>query len=99
MNRMIEWKNAPDFHEFAEALAIETSQILAVNFGDDPGTDYLVLYTPENDPTIWTAYVSRDSDGVLQLTSVRKPRPGLREKLDLAVNTAMAELEEERPDG
>jgi hypothetical protein len=57
------WSNAgPDFAEVAEALGINTVDIMAVL------TDRIVLYTPKPDepnPEIWSAVLGRDADGIL----------------------------------
>jgi hypothetical protein len=42
-----EWKKGPDFAEYAEALGIRTTQVMALKAdGDDPT---VVIYTPELD--------------------------------------------------
>ena len=58
-----EWHNAPDFAEVAEALGVNTVDVLAVM------VDSVVLYTPapdDDDPLIWRTEMGRDADGILR---------------------------------
>lgn len=63
-----EWKAGPDFAEYAEALRINTSQILAVVVNE--GTTY-VMFTETDDPDavdLLAAGFERDADGILRQT-------------------------------
>jgi len=58
-----EWKQAVAFAEVAEALGVNTTDILAY------GPDMLVLFSPESDqkdPEIYSAVISRDADNILR---------------------------------
>lgn len=57
-----EWRRAPDFAEVAEALGVQTVDVLALL----PGR--LVLYTPDPDdpdPLVFKATLGRDADDIL----------------------------------
>jgi hypothetical protein len=56
-----EWHSRTAFAEVAEALGVETGDIMAT-------MDNMVLYTTEtltSDPPIWRASLGRDADGIL----------------------------------
>lgn len=58
-----EWHNSPDFAEAAEALGINTIDVMAML------PDEIVLFTPyprEDDPRIFKARLGRDADGILR---------------------------------
>lgn len=67
----VQWKKAPDFAEYAEALGIRTTQIMAAQFGADRA---VVVYTPETeeddlDPgtPLYIARLERNADRILVL--------------------------------
>lgn len=58
-----EWHNAPDFAEVAEALNVNTIDVMAML------PDQIVLYTPhpnDDDPQIFKAKLGRDTEGILR---------------------------------
>lgn len=59
-----EWKSGPAFAEVAEALGINTNQVLLATV--DHGI-MIVLYTPDVDgrPPLWRAEMQRDADGLI----------------------------------
>jgi hypothetical protein len=60
-----EWKGRTAFAEIAEALDVQTDEIMAaMPLGGGQG--FVVLYTPEPE-LIWQARLERDSDRVLRL--------------------------------
>jgi hypothetical protein len=62
-----EWKGAPEFQEFAEALGVNTTQVMAAT---NVAGIHFVMYTPSEDGEgdIWQAFMQRGDDGVLQIT-------------------------------
>lgn len=60
-----EWRKSSDFAEYAEALKINTSQIMAASVADQ--SHIVILYTPdlEGRPPVWQAALGRDADGIL----------------------------------
>lgn len=82
-----EWKKAPDFAEVAEALGINTVDVMAML------PDQVVLFTPypnDEDPVIYSARLFRDRDGILcsgprrrvgSLASWREQMQSLLEKM------------------
>jgi hypothetical protein len=66
----VEWKNAPDFAEMAEAIGITTKQIMVAGVTGEP---MIVIYTSPGtgeDADIYTAFLKRDRDGILRLDAV-----------------------------
>lgn len=61
----VQWGRSPDFAEMAEALGIDTGQVIMAKV-DDP-EEMVVLYTPDRDgePPVWRAALARDADGIL----------------------------------
>ena len=59
-----QWARGPDFAEVAEALGINTSQVLLATLSQ---REIIVMYTPdpEGKPPIWRAELGRDADDVL----------------------------------
>lgn len=58
-----EWHDAPDFAEVAEALGVNTVDVMAMM------ADEIVLFTPDPndaDPMIYKAKLGRDADGILR---------------------------------
>lgn len=74
-----EWHGASDFHEFAEALGIKTTQIMAVR----PFTESIVvLYTLTDDSELLhSVHLRRGVDGVLFRASQPTPHPGMWESI------------------
>lgn len=67
-----EWHNAPEFAEVAEALGVNTVDVMALL------PDRVVLYTPDPedpDPMIWAAHLGRDADGILIAARRRELKP------------------------
>lgn len=74
MRHRQEWRPGVDFAEFAEALGINTDQIMAATKLD--GEHATVLFTAEPDEhgfdpdePIYAASLARDADGILVVTS------------------------------
>jgi len=63
-----EWKDRTAFAEMAEALEIDTDEVMAANpLKDDKG--FVVLYTVNTDSPdaiVWEALLARDDDGILR---------------------------------
>ena len=87
-----EWHNAPDFAEVAEALGVNTVDVLAV-MGDQ-----VVLFTPapeDADPMIFRSQLGRDGDGIL----VAGPRHAMcstsefHDRMQALIDEAMKEEE------
>ena len=76
-----EWKKAPDFAEYAEALGIPTTSILAL--GGVENDDVLVLYSPDEDKPelIFGVSLRRGQDGILAPTGLPLEQPGLWERI------------------
>ena len=75
-----EWRLAPDFAEVAEALGVTTKQVMACT--EATQDRITVLYTPDPDPeshTLFSAWLARDSNGVLVLFGEPIERPGMWE--------------------
>jgi hypothetical protein len=68
-----QWESRYSFAEIAEALDVATDQVMAVM-----GT--LVLFTPDEIETVWSARLSRDQDGILHAED-RVSHPGMWEEL------------------
>jgi hypothetical protein len=78
VNPTPEWKSRTDFAEYAEALAITTTQILSVMTGPD-GTTIYVMFTQTTDPDepdLWAAGFERDADGILRQTKATTVQRG-----------------------
>lgn len=60
----VEWGTGPDFAEAAEALGIDTSQIVLASVSEPT---MVVFFTPDEDglPPVWRAEIERDTDSVL----------------------------------
>jgi hypothetical protein len=67
MSHRVEWRKAPDFAEVAEALQLNTDQIMAAQVGG-PGVTAVFTTGPGDDldQTVYVARLARDSDGVLR---------------------------------
>lgn len=72
----VEWRRGPDFAEVAEALGVDTKDVLGMIPGD------LVVYTSggEDASMLWSATLARGEDGILQVTR-KQPHPGMAERL------------------
>lgn len=100
MNYRSEWRSGHEFAEFAEALGITTSQIMAA--GSPAGTDRItVLYTAEADEhgidpdePIIGAMLARDEDRILRVVG----GPYITPALDWAGLQARIEAELGKPD-
>ena len=67
----VRWAKGSQFAEVAEALRIRTDQIMS--YGKMPDCDFMVsLYTPDDDPWLWSAKLERDSDGILRATEQQR---------------------------
>lgn len=59
----VEWVSGVDMHEVAEALGVDTVDVMAVH------SDGMALFTTETltaeDPPIWRARLARDADGIV----------------------------------
>jgi hypothetical protein len=60
----VEWRSGPDFAEYAEALEVNTSQIIMASV-DRPVA--IVFFTPavNGDPPVFRAELERDAEGLL----------------------------------
>ena len=90
-----QWKNAPDFHEIAEALKCQTVDIMAALA--TPDGSFMAMFTPEpdaDDPMIYSAMIRRDADDILVAGPRREVETtsSFMEKMHLEVG---AKLEEE----
>lgn len=90
----VEWKGKTAFAEVAEALGVETRDIMAAMVR---GTGYFATWTTGtsddlDDPSmrIWSAFVERGEDGVLFVSSVPRESPEALTKL----RAALGELRE-----
>lgn len=80
MTERVEWHNAPDFAEVAEALRIPTDLVMAVR--NPNGRDVLALFTVEHGSTlIYSTTLRRGVDGVLFEASPRRAHPGMWEQI------------------
>ena len=77
-----ELRRAVDFAEYAEAVGVPTSQVIALQ--QHPSGALLLLYTPEpipdDDPdgvdtTAWAAGLGRDPDGIVRVIMAAEPTP------------------------
>jgi len=69
-----EWRPGVDFAEFAEALGINTDQIMAASNVNDEHVAVLFAATTDDhgcdpDEPIYAASLARDADGILVVTS------------------------------
>jgi hypothetical protein len=94
-----EWKSAPDFAEFAEALGVKTTQIVtALVAGPTAG----VIYSPDDTDheRVVLIGLQRDDDGIYQVTNAPKELPGffdgLRENVERHLKDELGEPEEEK---
>lgn len=91
MGPHVRWGRAPDFAEVAEALGVNTVDVMAYM---DSGA---VLFTPnpeDEDPMVFMALISRDADGI----AVAGPREAVgpsSEFMDLVVGQVFDEREED----
>src|SRR3954471_5436960 len=94
-----EWRQGSDFAEVAEALNINTDQVLAVV---NPGVKGVgvVFFTPDETMTIWSAIIERDEQQILIASRVEE-RPGLKEQVllgDDQLEVFMKNAKEQSPD-
>lgn len=91
-----EWKKAPDFAEYAEALGIRTTQVMAAQLGETT----VVLYTPELDEDdldpetpLVAAWLVRDGDGIPRVIERRLLEGFDWSQLEADIAQRLAELE------
>jgi hypothetical protein len=84
-----EWARAPHFAEVAEALGLNTDQVLASSLRDGR---WFVMFTPRRDGRgdVWMAVLERHDDGLLQVR--RRRRTGQ------TIEGFIAEAKRGRPD-
>lgn len=81
MNDEIEVHGRAHFAEVAEVLETPTEYVFAV-IEEDGGL--FCFWTPDwasGDETIWSVWLKPDADGILQLDSVKRPHPGMWERI------------------
>lgn len=89
-----EWKSAPDFAEFAEALGVKTTQIVtAMVTGDVAG----VIYSPDDGDheRVVLIGLGRDSDGVYQVVNAPAELPGFFDTIREHVEQTVKDLPKE----
>jgi hypothetical protein len=95
MDVKAEWHPAADFAEYAEALGIETKQIMAAR----PGKPVAVIYSPDLeddlDPEtpIYCAYFTRDQDRILRVVGEPYMLSFTWADMQREIEERMAELE------
>jgi len=69
-----QWARGPDFAEVAEALGINTSQVILATLSQK---QIIVIYTPDPDghPPMWRAELGRDADDVLVVMGAPQELP------------------------
>ena len=79
----VRWASGPQFAEVAEALRVDTHQIIGVMAKD--GDFHMVLYTPQPcsdwlpgmpSPEVFRAILRRGEDGILYEPTAAIPMPG-----------------------
>lgn len=77
-----EWRKAPAFHEFAEALECRTDQIFSA--ADPLGNrKFVVLATlSDDDPELlFSAILKRDDEQILRVIDGPTPQPGMWQRI------------------
>lgn len=66
-----EWARGPQFAEVAEALGLNTDQVLAASLRDGR---WFVMFTPRRDGRgdVWMAVLERGDDGLLRVRRQRR---------------------------
>lgn len=89
--------HAADFAEEAEALKIDTTNIVAVARArvDRGHVDVTVIYTTDAEdverPTVYAVLLRRDADGVLVPVGEQRELPGFWDGADEAIKARLAE--------
>jgi hypothetical protein len=82
--RRVEFRNAPDFAEVAEALGVPTNMVLTVTGTEGGGV--LAFYSPDydtkGDKTIWVQELRRGPDGIFIKFGLAHPQPGMWERME-----------------
>jgi hypothetical protein len=94
-----EWRQGSDFAEVAEALNVNTDQVLAVVNPGQKGVA-VVFFTPDETMTVWSAILERDEHQIMTASRIEE-RPGLKEKIllgDDQLEAFMKSAKEQRPD-
>jgi len=83
----VEWRKAPDFAQFAEALGVATTQIMAARVNPDV---VFVLFTErEGDETVSVVTLVCGTDGIWFAGSKPKRMPGLWEEIQRQVEEGL----------
>jgi hypothetical protein len=96
----VDWKRAVDFAEYAEALGIRTTQIMALKAGG--GDPSIVIYTPETDEgdldpetPLLASRLQRDHDGILVAMGAPTIMEGFNwNALEASIEARLRELEQ-----
>jgi hypothetical protein len=94
----VEWHNAPDFAEIAEALAVETQAIMAAL--NPTGGKILVLYSryPQEPERIFAVTLLRGQDGILFAGTEPTEQVGMWEEIQKRMEEELPPLIEKRLD-
>lgn len=90
----MQWKNAVDFAEIAEALKVETVDIMAAMLAPDGGI--MAMFTPipaDDDPMIFSAMLHRDADDILVAGPRREVETSssFMQKMDVQIREGLEE--------
>lgn len=90
-----EWHDRTAFAEIAEALETNTQYIFAARL--EKGR-WFILYTPnyeDGDATMYSAWLKRDTEGILRLDAVKRAHPGMSERIEQALTEFMEGRQED----
>lgn len=86
-----EWRKAPDFAEVAEALKVNTSQIVAAMALSEKHV--MVIFTPDEDDhqNVFVVGTTRDDDGILRQASEPDEMPDFWEQMKNRIENQIKE--------